>query len=144
MLDGDVVGALGEIDPGMLEAFGVTERVAVVDVDLGRLLAMEPEPVQFRAFSRYPSSDIDLAFVVPETVSASSVLNTVRSAAGAWAVRAELFDVYRGPGVDLGSRSLAYRLRLQAGDRTLTDADVAEVRTQVIAAVEALGATLRA
>jgi phenylalanyl-tRNA synthetase beta chain len=144
VLDGEVVGSLGEIDPGVLEAFGVTERVAVVDVDLGRLLAVEPEPVQFRAFSRYPSSDIDLAFVVPDTVSAGIVLATVRSSAGALAVQTELFDVYRGTGVAEGGRSLAFRLRLQAADRTLTDADVAEVRTRVITAAEALGATLRA
>ena len=51
--------------------------------------------------------------------------------------------MYRGPGVPEGHRSLAYRLRLQAPDRTLTDADVASVRERSIAAAAAVGATLR-
>ncbi len=54
-----------------------------------------------------------------------------------------LFDVYRGKGVPDGARSLAYRLRLQAADRTLTDADVAQVRERIVAGVGKLGASLR-
>ena len=55
-----------------------------------------------------------------------------------------LFDVYRGTGVSDGHRSLAYTLRLQAPDRTLTDSDAADVRTTVIEAVQStLPATLR-
>jgi len=54
-----------------------------------------------------------------------------------------LFDVFRGAGVADQSRSLAYRLRLQAMDRTLTDVDIGGVRTKTIAAVGKLGATLR-
>ena len=57
----------------------------------------------------------------------------------------ELFDVYRGLGLAEGHRSLAYRLRLQAPDRTLTDDDVAQVREAAVAQVAgATGATLRA
>ena len=54
-----------------------------------------------------------------------------------------LFDVYRGPGVQEGQRSLAYRLRLCADDRTLTDEEVGRVRQDCIEAVEGLGALLR-
>ena len=99
---------------------------------------------RFRPFSLYPSSDIDLAFEVDDDVPASAVEDAIRAAGGdlLWSVR--LFDVYRGTGVADGRRSLAYTLRLQAPDRTLTDADVAQVRTAIIDAVQSqLGATLR-
>jgi phenylalanyl-tRNA synthetase beta chain len=57
----------------------------------------------------------------------------------------ELFDVYRGPGVEEGKRSLAYRLRFGALDHTLADSEVAELRRRCIDAVQlALPATLRA
>jgi len=141
--DGTVLGALGEVDPGVLEAFGVTERVAVVDVDLGALLTIEPEPVQFTAFSRYPTSDVDLAFVVADEVPAAHLATALEAAAGPSLVRLELFDVYRGMGVAAGARSLAYRLRLQANDRTLTDTDVAAIRQRCIDAASKLGAQLR-
>ena len=74
---------------------------------------------------------------------ASAVEDAIRAAGGdlLWSVR--LFDVYRGQGVADGTRSLAYTLRLQAADRTLTDADVAAVRQQIIDAVQSqLPATL--
>jgi phenylalanyl-tRNA synthetase beta chain len=139
----DVVGAVGEVHPDVLDAYGVSERVAVLELNLGILLATEPKVAQWKPTSRFPSSDFDLAFVVPESVSAEKVEKTIRQGAGSTLVDLALFDVYRGPGTAEGTRSLAYRLRLQAADRTLTDADVAQVRDKVVAGVAKLGAQLR-
>jgi phenylalanyl-tRNA synthetase beta chain len=139
----DVVGAVGEVHPDALDAYGVNERVAVLELNLGVLLAAEPKVPQWKATSRFPSSDFDLAFAVPESVSAEKVEKAIRQGAGGTLVDLALFDVYRGPGTAEGTRSLAYRLRLQASDRTLTDTDVAQVRDKAIAAVGKLGAQLR-
>jgi phenylalanyl-tRNA synthetase beta chain len=84
-----------------------------------------------------------MAFVLDESVPAEKLEKAIRQGAGGLLVGLELFDVYRGPGVTAGSRSLAYRLRLQAPDRTLTDADTAAVVASVRAAAEKLGAVLR-
>ncbi len=140
----DRVGAVGEIAPEVLEAFDITERVAVLELDLTRVLAAEPKAARWKPTSRHPSSDLDLAFVVPEDVPAEKVDKAIRQGAGSLLVGLELFDVYRGAGVADGSRSLAYRLRLQAADRTLTDDDVATVVKSVTTATAKLGATLRA
>jgi phenylalanyl-tRNA synthetase beta chain len=139
----DMVGALGEVHPDALDAYGITERVAILELNLSVLLAAEPKVPQWKATSRFPSADFDLAFAVPESVSAEKVEKAIRQGAGGGLVSLALFDVYRGAGVPDGSRSLAYALRLQSMDRTLTDADVAQVREKVIAAVTKLGATLR-
>jgi len=136
----DVVGAVGEIHPDVLDAFDVTERVAILEVNLSILLAVEPKVPQWKATSRFPSSDIDLAFTVPNDVTAEKVEKSLRQSAGSLLVALDLFDVYR-TGDD--ERSLAYRLRLQSSDRTLTDADVAMVRDKCIAAAAKLGAVLR-
>ena len=138
------VGRLGEIDPAVLQAYGIGERVAYVEADLTTLLDQPHGERTYRHFSRYPSSDIDLAFEVDEGVPAAAVEDAIRAAAGdlLWSVR--LFDVFRGGSVADGRRSLAFTLRLQALDRTLTDADVASVRTTVIDAVQSsLPAALR-
>jgi len=140
----DVVGAVGEIHPDVLAAFGLTERVAWLELDLSRLLATEPKIAQWKPTSRYPSTDFDLAFIVADTVPAEKVDKAIRQSTGGLLVDLSLFDTYRGQGVPNGSRSLAYRLRLQAHDRTLTDTEVAEIRAKVIAATAKLGATLRA
>jgi phenylalanyl-tRNA synthetase beta chain len=140
----DVVGAVGEIHPDVLDAFGVAQRVAWLELDLSRLLAIEPKIAQWKAVSRYPSTDLDFAFVVPDGISAERVDKNIRQAATGLLVDLALFDVFRGSGVPEGSRSLAYRLRLQAFDRTLTDTDIAGVRDKVVASVAKMGVALRA
>lgn len=139
----DVLGAVGEIHPDVAEAFGVSERIAWLELDLSRLLSVEPKVAQWRATSRFPSTDLDLAFVVPDAVAAERIDKSIRQAAGALLVDLTLFDVFRGQAIDAGQRSLAYRLRLQATDRTLTDVEVATVKDKVVSIVGRLGATLR-
>jgi phenylalanyl-tRNA synthetase beta chain len=144
-LGGRPVGEVGEIDPGVLAALGIRERVAWLQVDLGSALSLGHGSQPYRAISRYPSSDVDLAFEVAETVPASHVAAAIRGAAGELLVDLQLFDVFRGPPVPDGRRSLAYRLRLQAGDHTLTDDEITAVREAVVARLEAdHRATLRA
>ena len=138
-----VIGAMGELSPVVLRNHGIAGRVSCVELSLSVVLREEPKAVAAKAVSRFPSSDIDLAFVVPDTVLAADVHRALKSSAGNLAVNLELFDVYRGKGVAEGSRSLAFRLRLQAPDRTLTDDEVAGVRAKCIAAAEKLGANLR-
>ncbi len=140
-----VVGAVGEIDPAEAERWEVEERVAWLELDLDALADVPRRERRYKAVSRYPSNDIDLAFAVDEAVPAGAVEATIRDSAGDLLASVDLFDVYRGDAAGEGRRSLAYALRLQAPDRTLTDAEVAEVRDAVITAVESThGATLRA
>ena len=138
-----VVGEIGEIDPGVLEAHGIRERVAWLQVDLGLALAAAHGEHHYRHISRYPSSDLDLAFEVDDSVPAARVCEILAAAAGELLVQIHLFDVFRGASVSTGQRSLAYRLRLQAPDRTLTDEDVASVLAACVSAAGSIGATLR-
>jgi phenylalanyl-tRNA synthetase beta chain len=137
------LGAVGEVALEVLAAFGVTERVAILEVNLDELLDRKAKPAQWKQTSRQPSSDLDLAFALSDGVPAEKLEKAVRQGAGKLLVDVSLFDVYRGTGVADGSRSLAYRLRLQAADRNLTEADIADVRRGVEAAATKLGAILR-
>ena len=71
----------------------------------------------------YPPIEQDLALFVPDAVASADVVAAVRKAGGALLEDVRPFDVYRGTGVASGVRSLAYRLRFRAPDRTLTDAE---------------------
>ena len=150
------IGSVGEVDPGVAATFGVTStaggvesarRVGWLEVDLGLLLDEVLVPRRLAgggAISRFPSSDIDLAFVVGDRHPADEVADSLRDAAGEVLESVRLFDVYRGPGIADGTRSLAYRLRFCSPERTLTDEEVGEVRARCIRAVEQeFGATLR-
>ena len=139
----DASGAVGEIDPAVLAAFGVDERVAIVELNLDVMLAREPKSARAKPIAKTPSSDLDLAFVVDDGVPAEKLEKAIRQGAGKLLVDVELFDVYRGDRLGEGVRSLAYRLRLQAADRSLTDTDIAEVQAAVVAAAAKFGAELR-
>ena len=78
-----------------------------------------------------------------DDVPAEKLEKAIRQGAGALLVDLELFDVFRGQGIEPGSRSLAYRLRLQALDRTLTDVEVAGLKDKVTATLAKMGAVLR-
>jgi phenylalanyl-tRNA synthetase beta chain len=146
--DGELVyGVAGEVDPAVLAAFGLdpASRVGWVEVDLGLLLGSAGRRSELLApVSKFPASEVDLAFAVPDDVPASAVLATLQASAGPLGESITLFDVYRGKGLPEGRRSLAFRLRFRAPDRTLTDSEVGEVRISCIEAVErAHGAELR-
>ncbi|WP_419926825.1 phenylalanine--tRNA ligase subunit beta [Candidatus Poriferisocius sp.] len=135
LADGHPVGALGEIDPQVLDAYEVAERVAWLEVDLGALLGASRGLAPYRAPSRYPSSDIDLAFAVPDEVTADEVAATIAQAGGELLASVALFDVFRSEQLGEGRRSLAFTLRFEAADRTLNDAEVAAARQVCINAV---------
>ena len=145
---GLVIGAVGEVDPVVATRFGLTRttgnataarRIGWLEVDLGLLFdeALVPRRiVAGGAVSRFPSSDIDLAFVVDDRYPTDVVADSLRAAAGDLLEAVRLFDVYRGTGMPDGARSLAYRLRFCSPERTLTDEEVGALRAQCIAAVE--------
>jgi phenylalanyl-tRNA synthetase beta chain len=155
-LDEVTIGSVGEIDPAVAARFDLTRtsgggttprRVGWLEVDLGVLLDEEQVPRRITnggAVSRFPSSDIDLAFVVGDEHPADAVADALRTVGGELLESVHLFDVYRGTGIDEGARSLAYRLRFCADDRTLTDEEVGGLRSRCIDAVaEEFGAVLR-
>jgi phenylalanyl-tRNA synthetase beta chain len=151
-----LIGSVGEIDPDVATTFGLTRtagnataarRIGWLEVDLGLLFDETRVPrrqVVASAVSRFPSSDIDLAFVVDDQHPADVVADTLRKTAGDLLESVRLFDVYRGTGITDGARSLAYRLRFCSPVRTLTDEEVGELRAQCIDSVEReFGAVLR-
>ncbi|MGH9056588.1 MAG: phenylalanine--tRNA ligase subunit beta [Acidimicrobiales bacterium] len=141
---GASLGSLGEVDPEVLAAYGLQQRVGYLAVSLDAVATFPRRGWQAHDVSRFPASDFDLAFAVGDEVAAGEVLSTLAAAGGELLEGATLFDVYRGEQVGPGRRSLAFRLRLRAADRTLGEEELAEVRRRAVAAVsEAHGGELR-
>jgi phenylalanyl-tRNA synthetase beta chain len=142
---GTPLGSVGEVDPGVVAAYGLSGRVGWIELATLPLFAEPRRPSQAAPISRYPVGEFDLAFVVDGRVPAAEVERTLRGTAGALLERVELFDVYRSDQLGAQRRSLAYRLRLRAADHTLTDSELSAYRQEAIdAVVEAHGAELRA
>jgi phenylalanyl-tRNA synthetase beta chain len=143
--DGRTLGAFGEVDPDVVEAYGLRQRVGYLTLSVDALLSEPRRAMQARDVSKFPASDMDLAFVVPNAVPAGAVRATLGDALGDLLESVWLFDVYRGERLGSDRRSLAFRLQLRAPDRTLADAELAEARQLAIDAIKtAHGGELRA
>jgi phenylalanyl-tRNA synthetase beta chain len=141
----DLLGWVGEVHPLVAREWDLDGTVAAFSIDLGKVTALAPETTHYSDVTSFPSVRQDLAVVVPEDVPAARVVEVVGAAAGPLLARAEIFDVYHGAQVGEGRKSLALHCEFRAPDRTLTDDDVARVREQVVAALQAeLGGELRA
>ncbi len=138
-----VVGEVGEVDPDVASRAGVEARLGWLRIDVDALLGVPELERQARPVSRFPSSDVDLALVLPDATPAH-VVEEALSGADPLVDRVELFDVFRSDAFGADRRSLAYTVRLQALDRTLGDAEVAAARDALIAAARGVGAELRA
>jgi phenylalanyl-tRNA synthetase beta chain len=141
-LDGAVVGHVGELTPGAARAFDLPGRVALAELDLTPLLA--PVPLKPAVTpSPFPPVDFDLSFVVSGDIATSKLVAATSGAAGDMVESARVFDEFRGGGMGEDERAIAIAYRLRAPDRTLTNEEVAPVRSAMIAAGEGLGARLR-
>ena len=134
VVGGKAAGVLGELAPEVASRNGLPGRVAVVLADLGVMFSAPTRPLVALEVSKYPAVDLDMAFSVAEGVPAGEVWATVKEAAGDLAEEVVLFEVWRDASLGEGRRSLNFRARLRAADRTLTEADVAKVRERVAAA----------
>jgi phenylalanyl-tRNA synthetase beta chain len=145
ILVGDaVLGHAGELHPRVCASYGVPARTAAAEIDLSRLLEHAARVVAAPEFSDFPLAKEDVALVVDETVTAAEVEAALREGAGEYLESLRLFDVYTGPQVGAGRKSLAFALRFRAPDRTLTEHEAGAFRDAAVAlAAERLGAVQR-
>jgi phenylalanyl-tRNA synthetase beta chain len=136
------LGFVGEVHP-LVAAEWDLERTAVFAIDLGKLAAASPSVPAFKGFASVPSLRQDLAVVLPDGVAAARVLEQVKKAGGEMLDDVSVFDVYAGPQVGEGRRSLALALSFRGQEQTLTDEDVAPARAKIVAALGELGGELR-
>src|SRR5438094_104164 len=127
VLDGRQLGYLGELHPTVV---GGTGRVVAFEIDVEPVLAASRTP-RAQPLARYPAVARDLAVVVEETVAAGAVLQAIKESGGELLEQARAFDEYHGAQVPEGHKSIAFTLTFRSPERTLTDAKVDEVMSEI-------------
>ncbi|MBX3272000.1 MAG: phenylalanine--tRNA ligase subunit beta [Sandaracinaceae bacterium] len=146
-IDGVSVGVVGELHPDVGDAADLDARLVYGELWLERLFeaAAARGVPQARALPRFPSVSRDVALVVAESVQVGAVADALATAGERLVEAVELFDVYRGAGIEEGHKSLAFRVVYRDPGATLTDARVDTAHGRVVrAAMEAVGARPRA
>ena len=144
LIGDEEIGHAGELHPRVCTRFGVPRGTAALEIDLDALLRRAVDVPRAPTYSNQPLAKEDVALVVDDHVSAAEVEAALRSGAGDLLESVRLFDVYTGPQVGEGRKSLAFALRFRAPDRTLTESETGAARdAAVAAAAAALGAVQR-
>ena len=101
-------------------------------------------PLRVRPPGRYPPVRRDLAFLVSQEATHAALEAVLVRAVGERLDSIELFDVYAGPGIPSGMKSMAYALQLQHPERTMTEPEVQAIQERIVEAVSKdLGGRLR-
>ncbi|MEZ5126127.1 MAG: phenylalanine--tRNA ligase subunit beta [Thermoleophilia bacterium] len=130
------IGVLGQLRADVAAAYGLDELdVYTATIDLDRLATVALPAVRFEDLGAYPPASQDLAVVVARDVLAADVVAVARRAGGKITRDVHVFDVYEGDQVPADKRSLALRVSMRSAERTLSDKDIAGVRTKIVAAL---------
>lgn len=141
------IGWIGELHPALQQAFELPGSAVLFEVELAPLLVRElPRHAEI---SRFPVVFRDIAVVVPVEMEAARVLaelheGCAKMAEAAIVKQVDLFDVYRGKGLENKEKSLAFRFRMQDTERTLSDSETQQAVQSLVSWLERrLGARLR-
>jgi phenylalanyl-tRNA synthetase beta chain len=129
------VGWAEPVAPGAVDAPAWAAPVFALEVRLPTALADVRAP-RYRPLPVHPRAERDLALLVPAEVAAAEVAETIRAHAGDLLEDVAPFDLYEGKGIPEGTRSIAFRLRYRAPERTLTDPEVDGAVGRVLEALE--------
>jgi phenylalanyl-tRNA synthetase beta chain len=142
LLDGMTLGWLGELHPRLAKHFELPRAPVAFELDFSPLLG-QPMPLA-RPISRLPVVRRDFAVVVDESVAAGAIMDALSAAKPPRVVGLRPFDLYRGPGLPPGKKSLAILVLMQDTERTLTDADIDATVAKLLRVLQdRFGATLR-
>ncbi|GLX80482.1 phenylalanine--tRNA ligase beta subunit [Thalassotalea insulae] len=140
--DGRLVGHVGTLHPELERKLGLNGRTLVFELLLSEISTQNiPEAGEI---SRFPANRRDIAVIVNEEVEAKKVLQLIENVGGNYLVDLNLFDVYRGNGIEAGSKSLAIAMVLQDHEKTLEEKDINDVVNRVVDTLKVeLNASLR-
>jgi phenylalanyl-tRNA synthetase beta chain len=131
-----MTGRVGELHPGLVEDWDLrTDHLIVAELSIAGLSGGALPPVRSQPPGRFQASDRDLAIVVEAATPAAAVEDAIRVAGGELLRHVALFDIYTGPPLAAGERSLAWRLTFAAPDRTLAEAEIEAAVAAVTASV---------
>lgn len=139
------IGVFGEIHPLVKDNYDLPDfPILIAELDIEVITPLVPDRYQVEPVPVFPPVLEDLAFVVNEQIQVEQVMDVILAAGGDTVAEIQLFDVYRGGQAGEGKKSLAFSIKYQKPDRTLTDDEVAQIRKRIVKQLDKkLGARLR-
>ncbi len=132
----EILVTVGEVHPKVTESLGINKKVFVFEADVATLMKCTAKKFSFENLPKYPAISRDLAILVNLDVAAGDIEKVITKNAGKFFKEVTLFDVYTGERIAADKKSLAFNIKFQSNERTLTDAEADESFKNILAAVE--------
>ncbi|MFC1656121.1 phenylalanine--tRNA ligase subunit beta, partial [Patescibacteria group bacterium] len=143
IVDGEEVGKIFETHPIVLKNYSIDAKVAMFELNFTKLSTFEESAVKYKSIPKFPGLDIDISVLVDRKKAVAEIEKAIHQASEKLIKRIKLFDIYQGENIDDDKKALAFRVLLQAEDRTLTDEEMAKVQKKIFANLKNLGGVVR-
>ncbi|MBQ7164998.1 MAG: phenylalanine--tRNA ligase subunit beta, partial [Clostridia bacterium] len=131
-MNGEKVGYFGEINPVLAEKLGAEKRIYAAEIDFGAVEKFVCDKISFKAIAKFPSVERDFALLANKSVTNAQIIDCIKSSNVKNMESVELFDVYTGINLPVGKKSMAYRIKFTALDRTLSVEDVEKYSAKIL------------
>jgi phenylalanyl-tRNA synthetase beta chain len=130
--EGKSIGYFGQVHPGVLERYGITKKVFIMELNLNAVADLAPATVIFEPLPKFPAVQRDLALVLSDKIEAGRIIARIKEIGGELVERVELFDVYQGEQVGPNLRSMAFSITYRSKERTMNDQEVNELQAKLL------------
>ena len=138
-LQGKEVGYIGKLNPSISK-----EDVFIFEINLDKLLQNRTSKIKYKEVSKYLGMQKDVAFVLKKGLTNKEIVDVIKKAGGKLLTDIEVFDIYTGDKIGEEEISIAYNLKFEDQNKTLTDEEVMTIFNKIIDSVESkLGAKVR-
>ena len=131
LLDREEIGIIGRVHPSIEK-----DQIFVSEISMSKLYEKQVKPLKYKEANKYPGISKDLAFVVDKNITNREITDQIRKSGGRLLSSIDVFDVYTGDKVKDNEKSIAYNLKFEDNNRTLTDEEVMNVFNKIINDVE--------
>lgn len=132
-VDGKEIGWCGLFHAKTIAGWGIEQAVYGFEIDLEPLLEWPKSPTIFQPISKFPFVERDIALLADVDMTVESIESALRNGASPWVSKIELFDLYSGKNLPSGKKSLAFNIRYESFDRTLTNDEVNRAHQDLVA-----------
>lgn len=132
----EIIGVIGEPREEIKKYFELNGEIALVEIDLPKLLPELATGKKYRPISKYPVLYRDIAVLVPKKTKAIEIQNLIKAAAGKLLISADLFDIYEDEKALAGRKNLAFHLIFQSEEKTLSDKEADKIMEKIVKRLE--------
>ena len=141
--DGVRIGEIGEIHPLVAKTYGIGDRAYVAVIDMPTVYPYASFDRKFSGIAKYPAVSRDISMTVPHKVTAAEIEAILEQRGGKLLESYHLFDIYEGPGIMPGFKSVAYNLTFRHKDKTMEENEIVSAMNKILNGLGSIGATLR-